>query len=100
MKSGDYAETRAVIELRAAQGPGPTYLLDITHCLSAHSSVQLGGEARHACTFRTAEISSHDGLFWNLTGYLLSTWNKDEISQMSGCLLTLFQAVSSLILAV
>lgn len=40
MRSGDYAETRAVIELSAAQGPGPTYLLDITDSLSARPSVQ------------------------------------------------------------
>lgn len=40
MRSGDYAETRAVVELSAAQGPGPTYLLDITDGLSARSSVQ------------------------------------------------------------
>lgn len=49
MRRGDYAETRAVTELSAAQGPGPTYLLDITACHStraphARPELQRGAE--------------------------------------------------------
>lgn len=86
MRRGDYAETRAVIELSAAEGPRPTYLLDITDCQSTCFSVQEVTVDRR----RTAERSSNAGLFSNWTP-LISRRSKYNILQMpnivSGCFL-------------
>lgn len=56
MRRGDYAETRAVTELSAAQGPGPTYLLDITVCQrtrAPHAGAELQRGAEMSGCFRS-----------------------------------------------
>lgn len=54
MRRGDYTETRAARELRAAEQPGPTGLLDIIYItafiLREHTFYNAGGRTKHTHT--------------------------------------------------